>query len=48
LPEKLLFTIQRIYLHDQCPDTLKTYIKFELNKTIGKHLDWDAFLKGRE
>ena len=46
--EQLMDYIQRVYSHELTPPALKTYMRFELGKLIGKGYDIKKFLEGRE
>jgi hypothetical protein len=48
LYKEQLMMIRRIYQHEQCPDSLKTYIKFEMKRYFRPDIDVSGFLEGEE
>ena len=46
--EQFLEYIQKVYQHELTPPALKSYMRFELGKLIGKGYDIKNFLEGRE
>ena len=47
LPRNLADILRRVYQHELCPPTLRTYIRFEMGKYLGDRYDMREFLNSK-